>query len=121
MGSYKEDIDTNNHIFINYTRVTEVFGKEKFNLSPRKIVKAGGSVLESNSGLYDKSDAKARMLWLKTFDKELNLPRRQDMYNARFDNMKSHTILTFDTENERRIEIGREYMEPPADFGVCYV
>lgn len=61
--------DENNNLFINYTRIIEIFGKERFNLSPRKFVKAVQTVVEGNSGLYDKSDAKSRILWHETFDK----------------------------------------------------
>lgn len=81
-------------------------------------MKASQTVLESNSGLYDKTDAKSRILWHETFDKTLNLPRREDVYNARFDNnFWSNNILTFNTDQEKHIEIGREYKEPPVAFG----
>jgi hypothetical protein len=90
-------------------------------LSPRKFLKASQTVVEANSGLYDKTDPKARKLWMETFDKDLRLPKREDVYNARFDSLWSNNILTFNTEQERKIEIGREYVERPIEFGECYV
>lgn len=77
--------DKNNNLFLNYTRIIEIFGKERFNLSPRKFTKASQTIVEGISGLYDATDPRARLQWLETFDKKLNLPRRNDVYNARFD------------------------------------
>ena len=67
--------------------------------------------------MYDAADPKSRLLWYQTFDKKLNLPRRADVYQARFDMPWTNNIFAFKTDHERDIEIGREYEEKAIDFG----
>lgn len=61
------------------------------------------------------------MIWHETFDKKLGLPRRGDVYAAKFEIPWTNNMLTFKTDHEREIEIGREYQEVPAEFGQCYI
>lgn len=43
------------------------------------------------------------------------------MYAAKFEIPWTNNILTFKTDHERHIEIGREYQEKPIEFGQCYI
>ncbi|CDW87905.1 family protein [Stylonychia lemnae] len=121
-GQHKMKEDKNNNLFMNYTRITEFFSKENWNLSPRNFIKASQTVTELASNLYDPYDEDDIKDWRQSFDKQHNLPTREDAYDVQFQaKSQSNNILAFKTIYERKIEVGREYQYDPIDFGQCYL
>lgn len=51
----------------------------------------------------------------------MNLPKRKDVYRIKRDINWGTSAIVFDTELERKNEIGREYKENAIPFGQCYI
>lgn len=74
---------------------------------------------EWTSSLYNPHDLKARIEWKGSFDQQQGLPSRNDSYKANFDDYNYGSLVTFKTELEREMELGRDYLYPPMESGEC--
>lgn len=79
-SGFVEKDGTKHEIFLNYSRYDELY-HEKQNVAPRKLF--GVQIIpESQSNLYHNNETK--QIWYETFDKETNLPQRDEVYRQVF-------------------------------------
>jgi hypothetical protein len=98
--------------------LTEHSLRDELLLSPRKIFPSTKVVKESKAGIYNDSSTIQMERWHSTFDPKYNLPLRRDAYGIKFaNNLDDYAIVTFKTERERSIELGRKYHYPELDVG----
>ncbi len=98
-------------MFLNQTRVDELYGRERFLLSPRKYIYEARAVLDGASGAFEPDEIESRKNYAKKFDPHYKLPSRSFMYDTKlnFERGVESKVLTMDTERERDQEIGRNY------------
>jgi hypothetical protein len=65
------------------TRVDELYGRERFLLSPRKIINDVKIQLDGATSHYDPNDPKSREAYESAFDPVLSLPSRAQVYDEK--------------------------------------
>lgn len=109
-------------IFINYTRIAELY-QEKYNLSPRKYI-CGIQISSDlyNPMIYYTDDTTSSTgQWKSQFDKETGFPSRDQMYGGNMFNTGTVCIIFMDTEREKEIGLATEYKFEPLKYGECNI
>ena len=78
-------------------------------LSPRIVFSGIDDITGGSTGYHDKYGNFEN--WKETFDKESHLPTWEDVYGGKRDSYNPfRTLAAIDTEREREIGIGEEYL-----------
>jgi hypothetical protein len=110
-------------LFLNQTRIDELYGRERFLLSPRKYIYEARAVLDGASGAFDPEDLQSRKAYLAQLDRTSKIPSRAFMYNTKlnFERGVETMVLTMDSAREKDQEIGRNYTYGTIPHGQCFI